>query len=58
MSKVKKKTDITFSKEQLIKSSKYKHSIDLVSVLLEDGKRYSLEEVNKMIDKYMKGSVK
>lgn len=47
-----------FSKEQLIKSSKFKHNRDLVSVLLEDEKRYSIDDVEKLIEKYMKGKVK
>jgi len=48
----------TFSKEQLINSKKYKHRVDLLEVLLQDNKRYSISDVNKEIQKFMKGSVK
>ena len=53
-----KKKDSTFKKSQLIKSNKYKHQVDLLNVLLEDGKEYSIKQVDTSINKYMKGSVK
>lgn len=62
MSKVKKevvKNEISkFTKEQLVSSSKYKHNRDLVFVILEDSKKYSTDEVDGLIKKYMKGKVK
>lgn len=62
MSKVKKevvKNEISkFTKEQLVSSSKYKHNRDLVFVILEDSKKYSTDEVDVLIQKYMKGKVK
>lgn len=59
MSKVKDKPEITkFTKEQLVKSSKFKHNRDLIFVMLEDDKKYSTDEVDVLIQKYMKGKVK
>lgn len=48
----------TFTKEQILKSKKYATRRDLVNVLLEDGKNYSLKEVDKLIDSFMKREVK
>lgn len=54
--KVKKQTE--YSKEQLLMSAKYKNRQDLLNVLLEDGKYYSINTVDKMIENFMKGKVK
>ena len=48
----------TFSKEQLVSSKKYRHHRDLVNVLLADDRLYSFEEVDILINKFMKGKVK
>lgn len=45
----------TFSKEQILKSNKYNKRRDLLSVLLEDNKTYTISEVDNLIEKYMKG---
>lgn len=41
---------ITFTKEQLVKSKTYMDRRDALTVLLEDGKEYSKDEVNKILD--------
>lgn len=48
---------ILFTKEQILKAEKYAHSKDLVSVLLSDLGMYSLEEVDRKVEKFMKGKV-
>lgn len=53
--KTKKQTE--YSKEQIIMSNRYKNRKDLLNVLLEDGKYYSTDAVDKMIEKFMKGKV-
>ena len=53
-----KKTEPTYTKEQVAASKRYANRRDLVSVLLEDGKAYTLAEVDALIDKFMKGAVK
>lgn len=58
MSKKKSTKSDKFTKEQLLISSKFKHNRDLISVLLENDKKYSIDDVEKLIEKYMKGSVK
>lgn len=46
-----------YAKEQLIKSDRYMKRRDLLGALLKDGERYTLKEVDAMLDKYMKGKV-
>lgn len=47
----------TYKKEQLAASKKYANRRDLIMALLEDGKPYTLSEVDGLIEKYMKGKV-
>lgn len=48
----------TYTKEQLLESEKYANKRDLLSALLDGKRKYSLSEVDKQIEKYMKGTVK
>ena len=48
---------VTFTKEQILKSQKYKDRADLLGVLLQNGREYSLSEVDSLIDDFMKGKV-
>ena len=52
------KAEATYTKEQIAGSKRYANRRDLVSVLLEDGKAYTLAEVDELINKFMKGAVK
>ncbi|MFR8759214.1 MAG: hypothetical protein ACLVG7_01610 [Negativibacillus sp.] len=44
-----------FSKEDLVKSKKYQHRRDLLNAILEDDKKYTIQEVDSKIEKFMKG---
>lgn len=46
-----------FTKEQLVKSEKFKDRRDVLSALLDGGKKYTLEETVKIIDNFLKGKV-
>lgn len=50
-------TEPMFSKEQILASDRYANRRDLVDALLEN-KSYTLETVDNLIEKYMKGQVK
>lgn len=50
--------ELTFTKAQICSAGKYKSHIDIVSALLEDDKTYTFEQVDKIIDKFLKGRVK
>lgn len=54
---VKKEAAPAFTKDQLAVSKRYAARRDLVSALLEDGKRYTLAEVDGLIEKFLKGKV-
>lgn len=41
-----------FSKEQLIKADRYFNRRDLLNALLEDGKEYTTEQVDTLIQSY------
>ena len=47
-----------FTKEQILKSVMFENRRDLLTALLVDDKTYTLDAVNKILDKYMKGKVK
>lgn len=51
-------TAVKFSKEQLLRSVRYRKRRDLIGALLRDGGEYTLEEVDAKIENYMKGKVK
>ncbi len=46
-----------YTKEELKLSERFKERKDCVEALLKDGKEYSIGEAEKIIDKFMKGSV-
>ena len=50
--------EITFTKTQLLKSKKYVHQTDVLNVILEDGKNYTIKAVDTLIDGFMKKEVK
>lgn len=56
--KKKEELVIAYSKEQIIKSKKYLGNLDLLNSILEDGKSYSFNDVDTLIDKFKKGKVK
>lgn len=49
---------ITYSKKQIVNSKKYENHVDLVNALLDDDKKYSIAEVDKKINSFLKGAVK
>ena len=48
----------TYTVDQLAASKRYANRRDIIMALLEDGKAYTLNEVDGLIEKYMKGKVK
>lgn len=50
--------DETFSKEAIVNSKTFKLNKDALNVLLDDEKRYSISEVQKILSDFMKGKVK
>lgn len=47
-----------FVKSQIISSDKYKNRADLLNVLLEDDKEYTLSEIDKKLEDFLGREVK
>lgn len=52
------RAEMLFGKEQIIASERYFGQRDLVEALLDSRKKYTLETVDSLIEKYKKGQVK
>ena len=48
----------SFSKAQLMSSERFGGRRDILSALLDEDTRYRTEDVERMIENYMKGQVK
>lgn len=51
-------TEPKFTKEQIVAAKRFQHRRDLVAAVLDDGKQYTMTEVETLMEKYMKGKVK
>ena len=47
-----------FTKQQLAESKRYKEKRDLLEALLENGKTYTIAQVDKIIGDYLKKEVR
>lgn len=47
-----------FTKQQLAESKRYKKQRDLLEALLENGKTYTIAQVDKIISDYLKKEVR
>lgn len=47
-----------FSKSSILMSKRFSNRKDALSFLLEDEESYTIEQVDKILDDYMKGQVK
>lgn len=55
--KQKNKQENGFTKEQILASEKYADKKDILRVLLCDKGVYTEEQINSLLDKFMKGKV-
>lgn len=53
----KKTTEMKFKKDEILRAKRYKKRRDLLEVLLEENKEYSLNEVDKIIEDYLNKEV-
>ena len=49
--------EILFSKEQILKSNKFKDKRDILSALLEEDKKYKLSDVENMVIDFLNKEV-
>ena len=47
-----------FTKEQILDSKKYSNRRDVLVAILDDEKSYTLEQIENLLEKFMKGKVK
>lgn len=47
-----------FPKDQILSANKFNNRKDILGVLLEDGKEYSFNQAEALMDDFMKGKVK
>lgn len=47
-----------YSKQQILLAKKYRHRKDILNVLLEDVNKYTMQQVDELLEKFMKGKVK
>lgn len=55
--KQKEKQDALFTKEQILASNKYANRRDALSAILADDGVYTIEQVDSLLEKFMKGKV-
>lgn len=48
---------VTFPKEQILSAKRFSNRKDILGELLEDGVEYSFDQVDSLMDEYMKGKV-
>jgi len=51
-------SEATFTKEQILHSKKYAHVTDRVNAVLKDDQTYTLDQVEDLIQEFMKVEVK
>lgn len=51
------KEPVRYTKTQLASAKRYREKKDLITALLEEGKSYTTEEADQLIDTFMKGKV-
>lgn len=52
---VKKASEPTFTKEQIVNSKLFKHRRYALAACLEDDKKYTIKEAEKLLNKFSKG---
>ncbi len=57
MSKSEKTIEPTFDKKKLVNSKRYINNQDALNAILEENKKYTIEQADKLLEKFMKGKV-
>ena len=52
------KEPVRYTKEQLLKSTRYRDTVDILSVVLDDYSVYTTEDTDKLIIQFLRGKVK
>lgn len=52
------KQSAKYTREQVLQSAKYREYRDIAGVVLEDGKQYTSEEIQKKINEFLEAPIK
>ena len=52
------KEPVRYTREQLLKSKRYRDTVDILSVVLDDYSVYTTEDTDKLIIQFLRGKVK
>ena len=48
-------TPVLYTKAQIYKAKRYMNQKDIITVMLEEDKRYTFDQVDKLIEQFLKG---
>lgn len=48
-------TPVSYTKAQIYKAKRYMNQKDIITVMLEEDKRYTFDQVDKLIEQFLKG---
>lgn len=48
-------TQVSYTKAQIYKAKRYMNRKDIITVMLEDDKRYTFDQVDELIEQFLKG---
>ena len=48
-------TTVLYTKAQIYKAKRYMNQKDIITVMLEEDKRYTFDQVDKLIEQFLKG---
>lgn len=46
---------VTYTKEQIYKAKRYMNKKDIITIMLKDNERYTFDQVDKLIEQFLKG---
>ena len=46
---------ISYTKAQIYKAKRYMNKKDIITIMLEEDKRYTFDQVDKLIEQFLKG---
>lgn len=50
--------DVLYTKEQLLKSKRFRDNVDILNVVLDEYSVYTIEETEKLIINFLRGKVR
>ncbi len=56
--KAEKVSSIRYTKEQLLKSKRYRNKVDILSIVLDQYGLYTTKETDKLVADFLKGKVR